>query len=150
MAGLELIVPYIPEMLCVETIAALVGQEPMYCEVDGERSYHDLLAKHWREGMIIVEQDIVAEPAVVDDLRACPHSWCVVPYRGPGNVWLDQSLGCTKLGGFPFEFRLERDGDLFPIYDWRRLDVRVANLLTAYRVQRHVHGLSVRHLHTYT
>jgi hypothetical protein len=93
---------------------------------------------------------IVASKETIEDLRACPHKWCVIPYRGARGIWLDQSLGCTKLGAFSFEFRLELDGHPFPLEDWRRLDVRIANLLRAHRIQRHVHGLSVEHRHIYT
>ncbi len=114
-----------------------------------ETSYYDLIRDSWSQGMILVEHDIIASKETIEDLRACPHKWCVVPYRGAKGIWLDQSLGCTKLGPFGFEFHLELDGHPFPLEDWRRLDVRIANLLRAHRIQRHVHGLSVEHRHEY-
>lgn len=105
--------------------------------------------------LLIVEQDMVPAPGVVDRMLDCPRPWCSSPYRIGSGIWLDEGLGCTK-----FAVRLktrhpdlmQRVGDLDddgqPAKTWRRLDTRIARLLRDLGYAPHRHARS-EHLHDY-
>lgn len=63
------------------------------------RAYFDLLSAMWdrAETFAVVEHDIVVNPDTLDELAACPHDWCALPY--PYGRWgLHYGLGCVKFG----------------------------------------------------
>jgi hypothetical protein len=126
-----------------------------------DTAYWRFLADDWDIGRrfntdtVIVEQDIVPAPGVVERMLACRRPWCASPYViGAGTVLAD-GLGCTK-----FAARLKTrhpdlmeqvgriDDDGLPAKNWRRLDTRISRLLRQLGYRPHVHARS-EHLHDY-
>lgn len=78
--------------------------------LEEDTDYWQLLGEHWgeREGFLVVEQDIVIAPGVIEELKACPSDWCASPYPYLGSPKA-YGLGITK-----FHDRLiSRHPDLF-------------------------------------
>lgn len=148
---MRVLIPFVPGKLRVPSLVHLVA-ELVDVSSDDEAYGRALLAR-LGPPLIVVEQDMAPTMRDLQDLWKCPMSWCIAPYRGPGGLWLDQSLGCTKLGPLarvPTIDEMGHDREPFAPLDWRRLDVRLAAWLRGHHVQRHVHGLAVAHLHNYT
>lgn len=152
-------VPHVPALLHERTRAwaqehgaELVGLVPV-----DDAHYWRWLANEWSTSgdTVIVEQDIVPAPGVVDDMLTCPQSWCASPYLIAGDRMLAEGLGCTKFSArlkVEHPDLLERVGliedDLQPARSWRRLDTRIARVLTGHGYMPHEHAVS-EHLHDY-
>lgn len=154
------IVPFVPGMLNERTQAwaEACGVPSWELDPDDDTAYWWLLAEHWLMGhhdLVVVEQDIVPAPGVVERMLACPRPWCSSPYPISGGYLLDTGLGCTK-----FAARLKTrhpdfmdrvgsiDDDGLPARNWRRLDVRIARTLRDLGYRPHRHARS-EHLHDY-
>ena len=163
-----IVVPYVPGMLnpltrrwCFDGHHALISQ----LDVNDQSAYWWLLdwlwtrapRGYWDPDLVIVEQDMLPAPGVVEDMLRCRRPWCTSPYPVTelGTI-VSESLGCVKFAGRLRERhpdlmqRLgEVGGDGLPAKDWRRLDVRLAGLLRGLGYRAHTHRRS-RHLHEYT
>lgn len=148
------------ELLHPLTVGALAIWAPHAEFVElGRRTdaYWELLDGLWAAGdaFVVVEHDIEIHDQVLPEFEACPEPWCVFPYRGPGEVILDQSLGCTR---FSAEL-LEREAGLFRSTadfsdglspkDWRRIDSILLGFLRQAGYVPHIHGPNVTHHHPY-
>lgn len=119
-------------------------------------AYQTLLARLWadRRTFLLVEHDIGVHAGVAAQLDHCRSAWCAFAYPGPGRMLYE--LGCTRfrvglLASEPDVFAeidtLPFDG--LPRGDWRRLDVRLADVLARRGWARCVHTPPVEHYHTY-
>lgn len=102
---------------------------------------------------MVIEQDIVPEPGMIDDMFRCHQPWCVRPYHiGDGRF-------ATGLGMCKFSYILKqtfrtagalaaRNGTTAGRYlDWVALNESVERRLTRWGVIAHVHRPIVEHLH---
>lgn len=159
----EIIVPFVPGMLHSETQQWAFEHHAKLCQLDpyDEGAYWCLLAREWMQPghLIIVEQDVVPAPGVIDRMINCRRPWCTSPY--PIGIWqsmLECGLGCVKIAArvkerFP-ELMLvlgEKGNDGLPPKNWRRLDTRLANMLTDETIgyKPHAHKPYAKHLHDY-
>lgn len=107
--------------------------------------------------LAVIEQDIVIGPEVVPRFTECPEPWCVHPFPGPAGKLLDRSMGCVRWSAelirlhpdVPDVVGLVDDGDGVGPRDWRRLDIRVAQVLTDRGYTPHQHQPPVGHRHHY-
>lgn len=155
--------------LCPETLEALRadGIEPLkiaISPVDME-GYWRAISTMWQLGktFCVVEQDIVPFPGAIAELEACPEPWCA--YRYAMQTGYHAALGCAKFDASLMALYprvLERVGEIgqppsppfggpdddgVPQRDWRRLDTRIARVLTQEcGVPIHVHDRIVDHL----
>lgn len=119
--------------------------------------YWTLLATLWTlpGDLLVVEHDMIPAEGVTDAMTACPQPWCASPYP-VASTMVYESLGCTRFSASLKDAhpnlmdRLgEIGGDGLPAKDWRRLDVRLAELLRRDGYRVHTHQPST-HLHNYT
>lgn len=173
-----ILIPYVLGMLHDRTRAwwesPRRGDEQLPCLAElpagDDTAYWQLLADYWPEtdpvqhdpyeapdvpDLVIVEQDIVPAPGVVEAMLGCDRPWCVSPYPIAHGRLLDEGLGCTKLGvqlKVQHPDLMERvgriDDDGMPARDWHRLDTRIAHVLRELGYAPHRHGPS-EHLHDY-
>lgn len=136
--------------LCAETVASLHGNEVRYAPMLSDDSYCELLADLWQIGksFIIVEHDIVVNETTIDELRACDHDWCAMPfpYRGEDFAY---SLACTKFSAALIRRHpqlMERVAEMWddkhPPKHWCRMDAWIFGQLTHAGEQRHEHRFS--------
>lgn len=104
---------------------------------------------------MVVEQDIVPAPGVVDDMLTCDRPWCTSPYWVAGKDWLTDGLGCVR-----FSAALKStEPDLLtevgtitspdgPERAWWLLDERLSGRLRSLGYEPHEHDRST-HLHVY-
>lgn len=103
--------------------------------------------------IMIVEQDIVPAPGMIDDMFRCPEPWCVRPYHiGDGRFAI--GLGMCKFSYvLTRTFRsagelAARDGRTSgPYLDWVTLNESVERRLRRWGVIAHMHRPEVEHLH---
>lgn len=175
---MTILVPYVEGMLHERTRAwwaeprSHEEQRPELADlpVSDDTAYWRLLAAYWRvtepiqhdlyeapttPDLVVVEQDIVPAPGVVERMLACPRPWCASPYPISGGHLLDTGLGCTKFAArlksrhLDFMDRVGLiDDDGLPAKNWRRLDVRIARTLRELGYRPHRHARS-EHLHDY-
>lgn len=121
-------------------------------------AYWRMLDREWRTpgDLTLVEHDVLPAPGVTGAMESCPRPWCSSPYRIENGQWLPDGLGCVKLAARLKErhpdlmARLgEMTGDGLPPKDWRRLDVRLSQLLRSLGYRPHAHRRSA-HLHDYS
>lgn len=130
-----------------------------FVELDPKVSdaYYYLLAGLWAEGVafVVVEQDIEIFDDTLVGFASCPHLWCLHAYAGPGDVVLDQALGCTRfssalLAEIPDALSSVHDfSDGLPPRDWRRVDTLLAWKLRMAGHEPHIHTPMVTHHHRY-
>lgn len=79
--------------------AALDGVDHEVHIVTGDDGYWRLLSDLWRraEGVVLVEHDIIASKAAIDELVTCGGDWCCCPYSYERGEIV--GLGCTKFTG---------------------------------------------------
>lgn len=156
---MTVVVPAVEGFLKEETRAWAAGHraEVIWLRPGDTASYWHLLRERWTEpgDLLVVEHDMIPAPGVTDDMEACRRPWCSSPYQIAGGTWLPDGLGCVKLAGRLKERhpdlmdRLgETGGDGLPPKDWRRLDVRLSQLLRSLGYRPHLHRRSL-HLHDY-
>lgn len=122
-----------------------------------DHAYWRFLDAGWRTpgDLLLIEHDMLPAPGVTTAMSACPRPWCTSPYQIGTGPWLLDGLGCAKLAGRlkdrhpDLTERLgEMTGDGLPPKDWRRLDVRLSQLLRSLGYRPHQHRRSL-HLHDY-
>lgn len=119
-------------------------------------AYQTLMEAEWsRPGdLVVIEHDIGIHANVLPDFTDCPGLWCGNPY--PIATGLAVCLGCTR---FRHELKAAVP-DLFARVDalppdgvgrrdWRRMDVRIAAVLTQAGFGVHTHHRPVAHYHLY-
>jgi hypothetical protein len=133
------------------------GADVTWLDRDVE-AYWRFLSAEWAVpgDLLLIEHDMIPAPGVTTQMECCPRPWCSSPYRIENGTWLPDGLGCLKLAGRLKERhpelmeRLgEMTGDGLPVKDWRRLDVRLSQLLRSLGYRPHLHRRSV-HLHDYS
>lgn len=153
-----IVVPHVAPMLRPETAiwARHYGATLVELPKDDHEAYWRLLAHHWRQpgDLVVVEQDIVPAPGVVDEMLTCNSLWCASPYWVTGR-WLSDGLGCTRFSAglkSAVPDLLERvgydTGPDAPAKHWCLLDWRTSRLLRSLGHEPHEHERST-HLHTY-
>ena len=132
------------------------GADITWLDRDTE-AYWRFLAAEWAVpgDFLVVEHDVVPAPGVTTAMESCPRPWCSSPYTIANGTLLPDGLGCVRLaarlkGRHPdLMLRLgEMTGDGLPPKDWRRLDVRLSQLLRSLGYRPHLHRRSL-HLHDY-
>lgn len=121
-------------------------------------AYFDLLAGVWAQGesTLIVEHDIEINDQAIRQAKYCACEWSVSPYRGPGEVVLTRSLGCTRfrsslmkrLPTFMDEVGLINDSVTLGPRHWARLDCSILSVLMQHGYTPHIHA-EVLHHHVY-
>ena len=91
---------YTPKLLQQKTVNACKPYDVEYVDVSGsEFDYWRAIKARWSGAgdLLIIEQDIVIRPGVVEELLACPESWCAFGFItcDPEYV-LYEGLGCTR------------------------------------------------------
>jgi hypothetical protein len=153
---MKVLVPYL--RLHPATVAALHRDHvnPVFVETIGHDGYWDALASMWAQGesFIVLEQDKVPEPGLLQELWGCPEGWCAAraPIRGTTEPATYPSLSCTKFSAElirEYPSLIENVGELdlgFGLKEWSRLDLAIAGLLSAVQ-EVHWHTGVVEHLH---
>lgn len=148
---MNLLVPYVklhPEVAKLDAV---------FVDTSGPTAYWDLLAERWRQGktFIVLEQDKVPEPGLLQQLWDCSRGWCSVstPMRETIDSAPYPSLSCTKFGAAlmaRYPRLLEWVGELDLGYgkkEWSRLDLGISALLQTHWGPPHWHDGVVEHLH---
>lgn len=152
-------VPYVQGMLHerTEEWAQRQGAKLVGMDLRDNRNYWRWLAGEWTvdADTVVVEHDIVPAAGVVEEMLACPQPWCVSPYPIAIGYLLTEGLGCTKFSAGLKAQHIDVltsagliDDDGQPRYTWRRLDTRIARVLTRLGFRPHEHAPS-EHLHDY-
>jgi hypothetical protein len=128
-----------------ETEAALPPGAKLVWTGGSRYAYHDLLDWLWEEAdtVLLVEHDIVPPPGALEEMAACPHEWCAVPYRC-GDL-LMTALGCTKIDGA----LMARCPDVISRIqhrEWWNLDTQIVATLRRQGAAEHIHQPPARHL----
>jgi hypothetical protein len=155
-----ILLPYVPGMLNPKTAEWASMYNVTYAELNpnDDEAYFRLLAEHWRQpgNLVVVEQDILPRPGVVEQLAYCRYAWCCSAYAVAQGSMLNVGLGLAS-----FSARMKRhwpglmdrvgyiDDDGAPVKTWRRLDTRVSRVLHELGYRPHVHG-TADHLHDYS
>lgn len=132
--------------------AAPGGWQPI--DVSGDdTAYTRLLSRLWscRQGLLVVEHDIVVRSDTIRYLMACDEAWCAFTY--PYSDGLCAGLGCTKFTG-EFTGRYPDavaatwadESEQHPSGHWCQLDERLTRVLTAAGATKHLHGPPIGHL----
>lgn len=119
-------------------------------------AYWRLLRDAWAEpgDLVIVEHDIGIHASVLPGFERCPMPWCGHPYAIGEQMLV--CLGCTRFTAalkaaepdlIEVMGRIDNDG--LPARDWRRNDVRLADVLHARGYEVHRHKRPVQHYHAY-
>lgn len=126
-------------------------------------AYAELLCDLWEagDGFLLVEHDVVLNAEALRAAVECTCRWGVAPYLGPtdhkgGRVLLTRSLGCTRFSAELIGAHRDAmvvaaqraDTPSVPPGDWRRLDVRLADVLSELGETPHLHP-EVAHHHRY-
>lgn len=158
-------IPYVRGMLREET-EEWYGDHPearLWSIDPADRTgYWQMINHVWKhdrfDDLLIVEQDMLPAPGVVEEMQACSHMWCVSPYQCSSQTLdvplLTEGLGCTKFAALmkrthphmPLVVSCMADHGL-PAKDWRRLDVRIAQVLRGFNFTPHVQHERSTHLH---
>lgn len=152
-------VPFIPGMLCHETVAALGAWTGTYVtfplDPDDDGDYARTFAAWTRTRMdlLVIEQDMVPTPGQIDEVLRCPEPWCQIRYDYPRTEPI-ASLGFCKIAGTVFSEH-ENFGDLASrdkrtkggLVHWRSLAESVTAQLVRYGYSPHIHSGRVTHLH---
>ena len=155
-----ILLPYTDEKVQPETVERLRRYAPRYKPVRLDPSvtgaYFTLVAEEWsRPGdLVIVEHDIGINRHVMPGFRRCREPWCGHAY--PIGQQMLVCLGCTR---FTAELKAAEpdlmtvvggiDNDGLHARDWRRLDVRMADVLHRRGYEAHEHEPPVEHYHHY-
>lgn len=132
------------------------GWDGIRMDPDRPGQYQDLMEAEWAApgDFAVVEHDIGVHEGVVPGFLACPELWCAHEYNIAGQMLA--CLGCTRFRhglktAVPDLFTridtLPYDGA--PPRDWRRMDVRLAGVLTSLGYAPHIHTPPVEHYHIY-
>lgn len=155
-SGPRVLVPYVKLHPATEAALDLAGAWRCLVETSAPTCYWQALGAVWaeRRSFIVLEQDKVPEPGLLQELWDCPAVWCSarVSMRGTVEASPYPSLSCTK---FHRDLIVQRPtlmddvGELdlgFGEKEWSRLDMAIAGLLQPI-VECHYHPGVVEHLH---
>jgi hypothetical protein len=150
----KVLVPYVN--LHPELVKALDGIPAAFVDTSGPTAYWETLAAAWDAGQtfIVVEQDKIPEPGLLEELWECPHVWCSVAtaMRDSDQPASYPSLSCTKFSSTlmaAYPTLLEDVGRLdlgLGEKEWSRLDMGIAGLLGRTEIP-HWHEGVVEHKH---
>jgi hypothetical protein len=157
--AVTVVVPYVPGLLHAQTEAFANARDDAHLhDVSGsDDAYFRLLAEEWHmDGdLLIVEQDMVPAPGVVEEMLACRWPWCASPFEVANRQEITDGLGCTKFSAMLKALRpqlMRTVGEIcddgLPAKNWRRLDTRISRTLRAAGHRPHLHAVST-HLHDY-
>jgi hypothetical protein len=151
----RVLVPYV--RLHPATVAALHrdGVDPEFVDTSGSPSaYWHCLARTWARGrsFIVLEQDKVPEPGLLQAIWECGFDWCSVPtpMQGTDQPAPYASLSCTKFAAPLIAANPDLMLDVgtidlgFGEKEWSRLDLGIHALLPG---EVHYHQGVVEHLH---
>ena len=160
---MTVLVPYTATGLRMDTVTAVsrhvpAGIDVVWRELDpaDPTAYARLLVEAWATpgDLVVVEHDVVIGPGVIEGFTACGEPWCGHPYAIGEQLLV--CLGCTRFtaglkAAMPDLMAAAAAVDTggLPAGDWRRLDVRIGDLLEAHGHNRHPHDPPVTHLHEY-
>lgn len=128
---------------------------PVFIQSEFLDAYWINLKDWWAQpgDLVIVEQDMLPAPNVVQEMLKCDHDWCSSPYLIDKKLMINQGLGCVKFSerlrqAHPdmAEMAGEPSGEDEPHGVWWMLDNRLAHHLMKADYQVHEHEPSV-HLH---
>ena len=151
---MKVIVPYTRLHPQVEPALVAAGVQARFVEVPKWDSYAKLLIELWQaeETFVLVEQDIVVRPGVVDELLTCDQPWCGFLNDVGLGIW--PTLGCTKFDATyqrRFPGLIERAAririaDVRPGH-WRHMDVAIDRVFHRELEIRgpHAHAPAVAH-----
>jgi hypothetical protein len=141
-------VPYVLGWLQAETRKSVPATARFVDVSSDDQAYWRLLRDLWHAGddFIVVEQDIVVWPGLLNEMSECTQDWCSSPYRMSDIE--TTALGCVKFGS-PLLTRTAGllDGILEQHRSWQGLDGMLTGELHRRGYQEHVHLPAVRHLH---
>ena len=156
---MKIVIPFVAGKLKPETRAMGEALDATFEDLTGDDfGYFKLVARLWAKGdsFLLVEEDVVAEKALLEEMWDCPHEWCHAfawRYSGavaPGETrpsapvrHRETAMHCLKVSGS----LLERMGTTMPRgpIRWQSLDFFLLGWL-AQNAQPHLHG-PVLHLH---
>lgn len=155
-------IPLIPGMLSAATYKWARDRtdvEEWPLAKDDNRAYWRMLNFLWNtkglDDLTIVEHDMLPADGVIEEMVHCEEPWCTSPYRCGLATTPDliDGLGCTNFSqslrlAYPQVMRVVSciAAHGLPAKDWRRLDVRIAQVLRGFGFEPHVHRRSI-HLH---
>ncbi len=95
-ARAKVVVPYTKLHPQVRPALEAAGVDAWFVEMERWDSYTGLLLHLWSEQQtfVLIEQDIIVRPGVVEELLACPEPWCGFVNDVGLGIW--PTLGCTK------------------------------------------------------
>jgi hypothetical protein len=149
----RLVVAYTTEGLQPETRALAESYGARFESTDTPTGYWDLLERLWSEqrGFVLLEEDVLPAPGLIDEMWACPREWCSVPYEGEQQASLHASIALVKfstqlLARVPDAMR--RAIRLCPERAWAVIDVGLAwrVLIDEENLRPHWHALPLQHL----
>ena len=120
---------------------------------DTPTGYWDLLERLWSEqrGFILLEEDVLPAPGLIDQMWACSQEWCSVSYAGEQNAGIRASIALVKFSTSLLRRvpdAMERAIRLCPERAWSLLDVALAwrVLLDEENLRMHWHTPPLQHL----
>lgn len=129
---MKVIVPFTKLHPQVAPALIAAGVAATFVEVPKWDSYMRLLCELWaaEEPFMLVEQDIVVRPGLVEELEACPEPWC--GFVNDVGLGIYPTLGCTRFDAtYPRRFPelIERAARI-RVADvraghWRHMDVAI-------------------------
>lgn len=127
--------------------AAAAGEAATYVDTGkDDEAYWRLLRDLWnrKRTFILLEQDILPPPGMLDELWACPAEWCGCPYP-VGNIW-GVFHGATKYSASLMRRHPEALRSFSSRY-WQNLDSQlIAYIGRRQKESAHWHWPAARHL----
>lgn len=151
---MKIICGYADDGLRPETRASILRYAPdtEFLDFTGDDfAYWKAIKERWtgKEGLVVIEQDMVITEEIISSFRSCDKDWCSFGYTAaPHHGRVTACLGCTK-----FSAALQRELDLSTVNNgvdisWPEIDVNLAVALELHKFRPHDHG-EVTHLHEY-
>ncbi len=75
----RIVIPYVQHKLRAETQAVGEQMGATFVDVTGEvTAYFTVLTRQWESGhgFVLLEEDVAATPALIQELHDCEHEWC--------------------------------------------------------------------------
>lgn len=80
-----------------------------------------------RDGLLVVEHDVVPPPGHLDGMVGCDSDWCVSPFPFAPNA-VKAALGCLRVSG-GLARRVRKDAKEWCVTPWNQLDAAVWRVL---------------------
>lgn len=147
---MKIIVPHTEKLSeILIAVCQSLGFTPELRYMDRVNSYHELLSELWhqKETFIIIEQDVLPVPDIIQEMWNCGHRWCGAQFLIAGN-YMQQPLGCSKFSAAMIEACPTMIDDL-PIKRWYSLDGQIYTAGHEAQVKLHKHGkvIHLNHMH---